>query len=878
MPHARVGNKVVVGPEESNDEAQPPSKPSGAIHEPKRQDSKAVRVTVVESTFVHSYTVTAPSLEPEHVELTLDVSGQHTLSWSVPFASKDTPAEQVPAGSCNLYLFPALASGTSEPLSAPQLHALRALFVAMLSEPSPLWQEPDMVGAYPIHALGVANTAEALALLEAVYEENPRLLMQVHTKHRAGFPLFTGESGLHVLAVNNREDMLCRMIELCVSKLTNDEVCTLFRSQAAGVFFNEMPMRFYGGTPLAYACVRGHCKAVKAYLDTGIVSLNDRSDACGITGFLPIHAVAANGVMSMYDWLTNELPVEQRADVEQRSSAGRMLALDVHSLVPLQLAAKLGDHAAVKHIMRKQTSIMWVWGPVTQHTIDLNFVDSGGEGGGDIMELVARMNASKETTELLLDSFMGGFLHKLFAAKWARYGYKLHYARTFLDLTILLMLILMALLLKEMPERQDSLSGLAVALLMLMAILTEEELRLIYLWWRNNQGEGDARTPTRTMVSQAWQFCMAHCVHVMLMSYACTLVSCILVLAYDLEPQPDVSNITGAAGGRRLKGGGGGGGGVVGGEVIDEGVDALGRPYQVLGSLSGYQTQVQVGDEGEVSGALWLFLSAAIFTMMPYCAFKIFTPFEKLNIFQLSVSKMLKRDLILFIVIFGVFMAQFYFSLYILYPRAGAVFLPQVLAFNNWYDALKGLIELAFTGSPSPVDLERDFAMLSTMQQVDLCFWFILYIYFVIISIILLLNLLIAMLSFTFESVREESTLQCRTAFAQCLIRLELLATSLGMDVRVGDKKGEKYTYDFRSVEADDAGSSGQGTDYDPFAIPDGGPIVRVESKVDRLEELHAGLAAKVDHLVQLLTPAAAIGGTLPEKPAAEDSPTPKWD
>ena len=50
-------------------------------------------------------------------------------------------------------------------------------------------------------------------------------------------------------------------------------------------------------------------------------------------------------------------------------------------------------------------------------------------------------------------------------------------------------------------------------------------------------------------------------------------------------------------------------------------------------------------------------------------------------------------------------------------------------------------------------------------------------------SLILLLNLLIAMLSFTFETVREESTLQCRTSFAQHLMRLELLAESAGMAI-----------------------------------------------------------------------------------------------
>ena len=54
-----------------------------------------------------------------------------------------------------------------------------------------------------------------------------------------------------------------------------------------------------------------------------------------------------------------------------------------------------------------------------------------GEGGGDIMELVARVDASRETTELLLDSFMQGFIYQLFRKKWDKYGWKLLISKCF---------------------------------------------------------------------------------------------------------------------------------------------------------------------------------------------------------------------------------------------------------------------------------------------------------------------------------------------------------------------------------------------------------------------------------------------------------------
>ena len=104
--------------------------------------------------------------------------------------------------------------------------------------------------------------------------------------------------------------------------------------------------------------------------------------------------------------------------------------------------------AQVKHILRKQTAVLWVWGPVTQHSINLRGIDSAGDGGGDIMELVARIDAEKGTTELLLDDFMCGFMNKLFLEKWSKYGYKLYYSRLALEVTTMMLLYIMAFVLK----------------------------------------------------------------------------------------------------------------------------------------------------------------------------------------------------------------------------------------------------------------------------------------------------------------------------------------------------------------------------------------------------------------------------------------------
>ena len=51
--------------------------------------------------------------------------------------------------------------------------------------------------------------------------------------------------------------------------------------------------------------------------------------------------------------------------------------------------------------------------------VNLLGVDSAGSGGGDVMELIGRIGATRATRELLLDSVMQGFIHQLFVEKCA---------------------------------------------------------------------------------------------------------------------------------------------------------------------------------------------------------------------------------------------------------------------------------------------------------------------------------------------------------------------------------------------------------------------------------------------------------------------------
>ena len=67
----------------------------------------------------------------------------------------------------------------------------------------------------------------------------------------------------------------------------------------------------------------------------------------------------------------------------------------------------------LRHMLKKQCRVMWVWGPVTQFSLNLEGIDSARVGGGDIMELIARIGANPTTTtvsEWLPDHRKGGGL------------------------------------------------------------------------------------------------------------------------------------------------------------------------------------------------------------------------------------------------------------------------------------------------------------------------------------------------------------------------------------------------------------------------------------------------------------------------------------
>ena len=195
-------------------------------------------------------------------EVMLNSSGQHTISWDTTLRAEGVAVE--PA-SLNLYTYPG-------PYKGAQLALIHSLVLKLAQTSIHLFEMPDPVGAYVIHALIVCNTDASLELAFDILERaHPRLLLQTHR----GEP-FNGEGCLHIVCANRREEHGLRMIELATRHFTPQETRAFLSTQALGVFFNDPPMCWYGDSPLAYACVFGLRRLVRSMLDTGHVTLSDQ--------------------------------------------------------------------------------------------------------------------------------------------------------------------------------------------------------------------------------------------------------------------------------------------------------------------------------------------------------------------------------------------------------------------------------------------------------------------------------------------------------------------------------------------------------------------------------------------------------------------------
>jgi hypothetical protein len=179
---------------------------------------------------------------------------------------------------------------------------------------------------------------------------------------------------------------------------------------------------------------------------------------------------------------------------------------------------------------------MWVWGPVTQFALDLKGIDSSGTGGGDIMELIVRIGARRRCCEMLLDSFMNGFIYKLYQIKWRRFGRKIHAAHRVIDLLIILLLAWQTFQLKADPTSLREVRPLTVGSLALMGLAMVMEARTTITFVLEARGRGDGMIPFAAQVKLGIDFLKQHNVVIQFVAYAVALVGAIFIFSDTLLP------------------------------------------------------------------------------------------------------------------------------------------------------------------------------------------------------------------------------------------------------------------------------------------------------------------------------------------------------
>jgi len=229
---------------------------------------------------------------------------------------------------------------------------------------------------------------------------------------------------------------------------------------------------------------------------------------------------------------------------------------------------------------------------------------------------------------------------------------------------------------------------------------------------------------------------------------------------------------------------------------------------------------------------LWLMLGLSLFAFASYFLGAIFAPYQQLGILWLTTLEMASNDVVKFLVLFVAFLINYGLAMYITFPKSGTsdeeleAILPQ---FSTFLTAFQSMIELAMTGSPLRLNLDSDLLQDALNREAKfmsfICF-VLFYGTYTIMSLILLLNLLIAMMGDRFAALQDDALLKHRVNYARRVLRLELQCRMLEKPIKIGgcmfwrpwdlhagDNIDGDYIYQFRNVQANKEGGGTSGSE-----------------------------------------------------------------
>ena len=355
---------------------------------------------------------------------------------------------------------------------------------------------------------------------------------------------------------------------------------------------------------------------------------------------------------------------------------------------------------------------------------------------------------------------------------------------------------------------------------------------------------------------------------------------------------------------------------------VDDAADAILEALAILvvivfvGVVDAFGPQVR--DPGDLGGRLDL-------TRMPGLAFLAFVAilawwllmldgFQRspaLGTFSQMVLKMLRADIIFkFLPLYVPILFGFTTSMHAMYPQKTSH-----ERWSSWWRTFESLVLFSLVGEPPdialsvegtgdyhPLDMlidrafRPDFAEGVFRDNWSAGFFVVLYVLFVLVVLLLMINLLIAMMSNTYEKEKESARLQWRILFARLVLRYELLNLPLAMchpnrheqRVMLGKDRaasGFAYTHSpFRSYDKDaQLNLDGEGGDLFADSEGDGNAANApaagaAESTEAKREHVEAVAKRTAELVLEKLAPGGHRNPNLNPKPSPSPNPSPNPD
>mmetsp|Transcript_60800 Transcript_60800/g.135479 ORF Transcript_60800/g.135479 Transcript_60800/m.135479 type:complete len:725 (-) Transcript_60800:117-2291(-) len=452
-------------------------------------------------------------------------------------------------------------------------------------------------------------------------------------------------------------------------------------------------------------------------------------------GHLPILEEAVRlGLTDWVNWPCEEsgfLPMHVAAQASAQETISWLLhqfgdgQLDVQAgtLTPLMLAGRAGRQEAVQSILEINRTSLWKWGSLEQCTMRIKpELDShASEKQLTLLELLVRYDSIRKTNEMLLDTFMCGTLFTFYREKW-----RLQARAWFYVSMALLCLYLLALTALTSPYMRRVLSVEALGSITLGSalLMVEEEVREVLLWMSGLSPEEMAtakglpsmRFPSAASTAIALFLERGGILKYLTLAAAVTLS--LLVLTADVPAE-------------RL-------------ELQDV------RCMLAAAATTG-----------------WLMLFTQVFTQS-----------KTYGVFNIIIEKILIHDVTKFMVVFAPILVGFGTAMHALHPAS----LAGEDSDRRWKDLIPATETLFMLSFADPAGLDMgdgtgpyyDATSFGDMHLSAIVF-FACYICFMVMSSVLMVNLLIAIMSATYENTMIESVLEWRIRFARMVLRMEIL-------------------------------------------------------------------------------------------------------